>query len=154
MIPAFISDMDGTLCDVSSIRYHVNPRDPKFTGKKRFDRFHEESIDCPPHPEASAWFRQALMFGLAPVIVTARKEMWRYHTILWLDENGFEYDELFMREDGDNRPDYEVKRDILARIKSRYTPVLALDDNPAVIALWAEFGIETVTIPGWEEQDE
>lgn len=151
MTPCFIVDMDGTLCDVSSIRYHVSPSDPRFSGKKRFDKFHAGSIDCPPNPEAVAWFRQSLLLGLTPVIVTARKAMWRYHTILWLHEHGFEYDDLLMRADDDNRPDYEVKADILTHIRTRYRPVLALDDNPAVVRLWREQGIQTVTIPGWEQ---
>jgi FMN phosphatase YigB (HAD superfamily) len=147
-----IFDVDGTLCDVSSIRYHVNPRDPRFSGRKRFDLFHAESINCPPHKRV-AWFLRVAKEGEHRVIVvTARKEMWRYHTILWLDENDLDYDELLMRADDDNRKDVEVKRDILDELRRRgYEPTLAVDDNPNIIALWKSEGLQTLHIPGWED---
>lgn len=148
---AAIFDMDGTLCDVSSIRYHINPKDRRFSGRKRFDLFHAGSVDCPPNEEAVTLLFDTRIRGLATIIVTARQAMWRYHTILWLHEQGLEYDALYMREDGDNRKDYEVKKDLLKKIRRKYNPVLAVDDNPAVLALWEEHGIPTWRIPGWEE---
>lgn len=148
---AAILDMDGTLCDVSSIRYHVNPKHPKFSGRKRFDLFHEESVDCPPNHQALEEYERCLERGLAIIVVTARKEQWRYHTMTWLMEWGVEYDELFMRGNNDDRKDFLVKEEILAQIKIKgYRPVLAIDDNPAIIEVWERHGIDTVTIPGWE----
>lgn len=154
MTKAAIFDMDGTLCNVSSIRYHVNPKDARFSGTKRFDRFHADSIDCPPNHEVLRLVDQCRDEGLAIIIVTARKFMWRYHTMTWLIEWGVEYDAMYLRGDNDNRKDYEVKADILAGIREGgYEPVLAVDDNPAIIALWEGRGIETITIPGWEDDD-
>lgn len=147
---AVIFDMDGTLCDVSSIRHHVNPNDPGFSGDKRFDLFHSESIDCPPNQQAIDEVERARAEGHAVVVVTARAFEWRYVTMLWLNENGVEYDELYMRKDGDFRRDFEVKADILdAMWADGYEPVRAVDDNPSVIELWESEGIETVVIPGW-----
>lgn len=148
---AAIFDMDGSLCDVSSIRYHVNPKDPRFSGKKRFDRFHSESINCPPNAQAVRLHMEAIKCGHKILIVTARKAQWSFHTALWLKENDIHYDEMFMRADNDNRKDYDVKHEILTDIRSRYHPVLAVDDNPAVIRVWEEASIDTVTIPGWDQ---
>ncbi|WP_092501608.1 hypothetical protein [Agrococcus jejuensis] len=50
--PAVLFDVDGTLCDVRSIRHHVDG-----TGRRNFDAFHAESIDCPPHAPSSRWRR-------------------------------------------------------------------------------------------------
>jgi FMN phosphatase YigB (HAD superfamily) len=50
MRPCVIFDADGTLCDVSEIRYLL--RQPK--GKKDFEKFHALSINCPPIP----WVKQ------------------------------------------------------------------------------------------------
>lgn len=150
MRQAVILDMDGTLCDVSSIRYHVNPKDPRFSGQKRFDRFHADSINCPCNIRVA---NVALMFkalGLALLVVTARKEQWLYHTLLWLDEHDIPHDDLFMRGDNDNRKDFDVKADILTDIRMAYDPVIAVDDNPAVIDLWKREGLHTLTVPGWE----
>lgn len=154
MNPAVIFDMDGTLCDVSSIRYHINPQDPRFSGKKRFDRFHAESIDCPPHDwvaEMARMFHETV--GYSVLIVTARMEEWRYHTILWLEENGVPYDRLYMRKDGDVRKDFTIKEEILNAIhRDGFTVVAAYDDNPNVIDVWRRRGIRTITVPGWEKQ--
>jgi FMN phosphatase YigB (HAD superfamily) len=149
---AAIFDVDGTLCDVSSIRYHVNPKHPRFSGRKRFDRFHADAINCPPHPLALDHYRYAKEMGWAVLVVTARKSFWAMHTLLWLREHGVEHDELYMRRNLDNRKDVECKREILADIRrDGYRPILAVDDNPAIIELWRSEGIPTVTIPGWED---
>lgn len=145
---AVIFDMDGTLADVSGIRHHL--RKPK--GQKDFDAFHRESIDCPANlePWTSAVFLGAL--GVKILIVTARQAKWRYHTILWLHEQHIPYSELYMRTDGDFRPDYEIKRDLLAQIRrDGYNPILAWDDNPAIVQLWTEEGIPCMIVPGWDK---
>ena len=147
---AAIFDMDGTLCDVSSIRYHVDRRDPRFSGRKRFDRFHGQSHLCPPNRQALRLYEKYRV-DHAVLIVTARKAMWSMHTLLWLRDNHVEHDALYMRADNDSRPDYEVKRDILTEIRKDYTVMVAVDDNPAVLRLWKEEGIKTHRIPGWKD---
>ena len=141
-VPAAIFDVDGTLVDVSSVRHHVMQR------PKRFDRFHAEAIDCPPHPLAVDLARKARDDGMAVLVVTARKESWRFHTLLWLREQGIEHDAIYMRGVQVNRKDYDVKADLLRSIQRRYDVRLAVDDNPNVIRLWQEHGIPTITVPG------
>lgn len=41
-------------------------------------------------------------------------------------------------------------RDILARIRTRYQPVAAWDDNPAVLRLSSEEGIPATVVRGWD----
>lgn len=142
---AVIFDVDGTLCDVSSVRHFVASR------PKNFDAFHAGSIDCPPHADVARAARAATAEGLAVLVVTARKLMWRYHTILWLAEQRIPYDELYMRDDRDGRRDVEVKTDILRDIeRDGYRPVAAWDDNPSIVALWRSRGIDVHVVPGWE----
>lgn len=141
---AEIFDMDGTLCDVRSIRHHV-------AGPKRnFHAFHMESASCPPNPEVVAAAHRAKEAGRAVLIVTARMRKYERVTSVWLALHGVPSDALFMRADGDQRPDYEVKREILARIRRSWDPVHAHDDNPAVCALWEEEQIPYTVVPGWE----
>lgn len=150
---AVICDMDGTLVDVSSIRHHVRGGilpDGSYK-RKNFDAFHTESATCPPIQETLdlvTWHREA---GTKIIIVTARSRRYRVPTVWWLLWNNIETDDLFMRRDGDHRPDYEVKKDLLVEIRKRWTPIHALDDNPNVIRLWQEEGIPTTVIPGWED---
>jgi beta-phosphoglucomutase-like phosphatase (HAD superfamily) len=145
---AIIVDCDGTLADVSSIRHHVivTPEN-RF---KNFERFHSESVNVPPIPQAVDIAKQAHADGLAVLVVTARRHKWRHHTAWFLAMHDIPSDALFMRHDQDHRSDVDVKRDILAQIRRTWTPVLAVDDNPSVCALWVAEGIETVVIPGWE----
>jgi hypothetical protein len=52
--------------------------------------------------------------------------------------------------DEDNRPDYEVKKDILNSINKLWDVEHAVDDNPHVIRLWEESGIPTTKIGTWD----
>lgn len=144
---AVIFDVDGTLADVSSIR-HLLDRDK---GKKDFSAFHAASIDVPAHDHVVRMLREFKRDGFAILVVTARKEMWLWHTLLWLDENAIPHDHLFMRANKDNRADFLIKRDILNRIRfAGFDVQHAIDDNPNVIALWESEGIPHTIVPGWE----
>lgn len=148
---AVVFDMDGTLADVSSIRHHVRP-DP--SGQRRykdFESFHRESVNVPPNSEVVDMARNAAAAGKKIVIVTARRAKWRNHTAMWLAQNGVPSDAMYMRSDQDQRPDYEVKKDIYDRMSKSYNVIHAVDDNPNVLKLWHEKGIRTSRIPGWED---
>jgi FMN phosphatase YigB (HAD superfamily) len=148
---AAIFDMDGTLCDISPLRYLVNPKHPNFPGKKDWDAFHGGAIDCAPIPQALEEHRRAVEEGLKILIVTARRDMWSMATLLWLREHDIHHDALYMRRSLDFRKDYIVKGEIFKRIlRDGYQPVRAVDDNPNVIRLWNELHLETIVIPGWE----
>ena len=141
---AEIFDMDGTLTDVRSIRHHV-------MGKVRnFHAFHTESVNCPPNIDVVEAARRAHREGRAVLIVTARSFEFAMHTMFWLTMNEVPYDQLYMRRNGDYRPDFEVKRGILDMIRADgYNPVRAHDDNPAIWDVWEEAGIETVKVEGF-----
>lgn len=143
MQDAVIFDMDGTLCDVSSIRHHVTE------GNRDFAAFHSESVNCPPHRHVAEAAQGAHRSGLAVLIVTARKHKFRPHTAMWLALNGVPSDAMWMRANHDNRVDVEVKRDMLRQIRRSWNPVLAWDDNPSILALWEAEGIPFIRVPGW-----
>lgn len=141
MTDAVIFDMDGTLCDVSSIEHFVEGEN------RNVDAFHGAAIDCPPHLHVVEAVTQAREAGNAIVIVTARSAKWRDYTIMWLDKYDIGFDHLYMRIEADFRPDYVVKADILKAIKKDgFEPTRAWDDNPKVIALWRENGIDVTEV--------
>lgn len=151
MKTAVIFDMDGTLANVSSIRHHLTKfEETKRRVIKHFDRFHAESVNVPPHSHVVNAAQVAKMLGHDVLIVTARKHMWRNHTAWWLAINNVPSDALFMRNNLDNRKDYEVKRDILSTIREAWNPIHAWDDNPNIIRLWKEEGIPCTIVEGWE----
>lgn len=147
---AVIFDMDGTLADVRSIRHLVVPPTPKPKGwKKDFHAFHALSVDVPPNRAVVDHAHRASLLGNAVVIVTARAAKYRPHTAFFLAMHNIPSDALYMRANNDNRPDYDVKRDILAQIRTRYNVIHAVDDNPEVIRLWQEEGIPTTIVEGF-----
>jgi phosphoglycolate phosphatase-like HAD superfamily hydrolase len=150
---AYIFDVDGTLANVDSILHYVVKHKNRDTEafKKDFHSFHKESINVPPHPEVVDMAWDAIGQDYDIIVVTARKEEWRGHTSYWLAHVAdLPHTALFMRPDKDNRPDYEVKKDILTQIQEHWDIVHAVDDNPNVIRLWQENGIETTKIGDWD----
>lgn len=141
---AHIYDVDGTLANVDPYLHYVR-------GSNRdYDAFHEASINALPNIEVLEMLNNSVSDGHAILIVTSRKEKWRGLTSMWLAKNDARSHALFMRADEDNRPDYEVKKDILNKISNQWDVVHAVDDNPSVIALWQEHQIPTTKIGTWD----
>lgn len=143
---ARILDVDGTLCDVSSVRHHVlKPRD-----EKDFDAFHGGSLHCPPNQMAIDYAIETVSLGMTPVVVTARMEAWAELTRHWLAKHmPVDFDGPFHRAEGDRRSDRIVKLEILRYLRRHYDIRGAIDDNPEVIALWESQGIPVTIVPGW-----
>lgn len=152
---AVIVDLDGTLVDVSSVRHHVlgsqNP-DGSYN-KKNFDAFHTEAVSCPAIWSTVDQVMDIWERGFHILIVTARSDKYYNQSAWWLAEHIIPHNALYMRPEGDYRPDYEVKKEILARIRQRYNVVHAIDDSPHVIQLWKDEGISYTHVPGWMEAD-
>lgn len=145
---AVIFDMDGTLCDVRPVRHHVRGKE---RGKRNFHAFHTESEFCPPNVHVLEMAKDVRKAGLSVVIVTARDDRYRPLTERWLAKHGVDYDYLVTRPNGDSRPDYEVKRDIFADVSKHYRVVHAVDDNPNVLRLWKEVGVQVTEVPGFDD---
>ena len=145
--PAVIFDMDGTLCDVTSVRHHILDR-----RRRNYHAFHYLSVFCPP----IHWVRERAVDlaieGVTIIVVTARREEWRHLTTAWLWQNGVPYDAIHMRAQDDDRKDKAVKSDILDLLQETYTIEHAYDDNPSIIELWQERGIPHTVVPGWAEE--
>lgn len=146
---AIIFDADGTLCDVRGIRHYVRSK------YKNFDMFHRSSLWSPANQEVVDMAVASHEAGLAVLVVTARNEAYREVTQKWLDDldTPINYENIYMRPDGDSRKDIIVKREILASIQEDYDVVHAVDDNVFVNFMWGEEGIQTTKVPGFTEED-
>lgn len=146
-LKAVIADMDGTLADVRGIRHFVAAK------PKDFDAFHAASEFVPANNQALEFVERHHDSGHVVLVVTARMQKWEPATRRWLDRHmSVPFDGPFHRQDGDLRPDIQVKRDIHRYLSRSYDIRAAVDDNPAVVALWAELGIPTEIVPGWDEE--
>lgn len=143
---AVICDVDGTLCDVRSVRHYVERPEGSTGFKPDFNRFHSESIECPPHHDVVNLLDRARTAGYAVIIVTGREERWSFLTSTWLSDWSIKYDELLMRRTKDNSPDSVVKAAIERDIATRYNARLAIDDRRDIIAVWQGAGIATAHV--------
>ena len=141
-----IVDVDGTLADVAGLRHYVLD-DPR---RKDFTSFHAAASYVRPIELVASTVQALDAIGFTIVVLTSRKEQWRYRTRTWLTKWAIPFHALGMRAELDERRDDEVKRDLhRTMVADGYTPVLAIDDNPIVVALWQELQIPTVVVPGW-----
>jgi phosphoglycolate phosphatase-like HAD superfamily hydrolase len=137
MRDAAIFDMDGTLCDTSSVVHLIEGDD------KDYAAFHAASAGCPPRNEVVEAARAERANGRAILVVASREFIWRDLTLDWLVKHEVPYDAVYLRIVGDYRKDVAIKKDILDQIRADGFEVLvAWDDKPAVIELWRDNDIE------------
>jgi hypothetical protein len=144
--PAIICDVDGTLCDVRSIRHYVERPEGAQRFRANFALFHSSSEDSPAFPNVLELVTELEGAGYSLVVVTAREARWAELTERWLDRHGVRRVELFTRRALDYRSDALVKAEICDEIQSRYSPRLAIDDRDDILAVWTSASIATVKV--------
>lgn len=141
-----IFDIDGTLADVEHRRHHVA------NGKREWGQFFDKMVDDPPLRDVCLL---AELLGDHPLVnqgaiklflFSGRPDTHREQTVEWLKVHARSYYEkaeaLLMREEGDYRPDTEVKREMLRSIQSQgYDVRIVIDDRPSVVQMWKDEGI-------------
>ena len=139
--PAVIVDMDGTLCDVSTV-LHLQAEPDGFTA------FHEGCAQCPPNPAVVDWCLDHHSRGHEVLVVTGRDAWARGLTDEWLSKHlPVPIDGLHMRHDGDFRSNVDVKREIHSRLAATYDIRAAIDDDPQIVELWQEIDIPVTIAP-------
>lgn len=77
------------------------------------------------------------------VLLSGRQSEFREHTKRWLKANGVVYDELWMRAEGDRRPDDVVKAELFdTHVRDRFDVRFVLDDRNRVVDLWRRMGLK------------
>lgn len=138
--PAVIVDMDGTLCDVSTVVHlQVEP--------DGFSAFHKGCVQCPPNPAVVAWCIEQHNRGHTILIVTGRDAWARGLTAQWLSEHlPVQIGGLYMRREGDFRSNADVKREICRGLTAECDIRAAVDDDVEIVALWQELGIPDLMV--------
>ena len=131
----YLFDLDGTLCDLTHRLHHIQ-KEPK-----DWDAFFDACGDDPPIEHVVGLCRTLMVTTANIVFVSGRSERVREATSLWLNERGL-FGSLYMRKDDDHRPDYIIKKELLAQIRADgYEPIMAFDDRDQVVKMWRENGI-------------
>lgn len=113
--PCILVDLDGTLA------LHTSGRSP-FDWK----RVGEDSVNRPV-----ADFLKAIERENYPqvMIVSGRDESCRAETQQWLTKNQIDFDQLYMRPEKDQRPDYIIKEEIWRKIAENHFIEYIIDDR-------------------------
>lgn len=139
-LPAVIVDMDGTLCDVSTVIHLQAETDG-------FNAFHHGCVQCPPHRAVVDWCAEHHRRGLEILIVTGRDAWAHALTVQWLREHlPIRHAGIYMRRNGDVRSNLEVKREIHSRLARTYDIRAAIDDDPEIVELWQQLGIPVAMV--------
>ncbi len=136
MRDAVIYDLDGTLCDTSTIQHLIE-------GEERdFAAFHAASADCPPRAGVLAAARADEAAGLAVLVVSSREFIWRDLSLTWLARHDVPCDGLYLRVVGDRRKDVVVKAEIWDHlVEDGFHAIGAWDDRQRVLDVWSERGV-------------
>lgn len=134
---AIIVDLDGTLCD-NSHRQHFMEQRPK-----DWKSFYAGISEDVPN-EWCEWlliqFEKSQHMKI--ILVSGRPKDYLQQTESWLKEYSVPYDELFMRESGDFREDFIVKKEIYNKyIQPHYRVLFTIDDRQQVVDMWRSLGI-------------
>lgn len=129
MSKILVWDIDGTIAD-STWRLPLIKNKPK-----NWKKFMSDSVNDKPIEQTKFIFHSVMDHpDVVTIMMTARDEEQREITETWLAKNGFKYHEMFMRKNKDNRPDYEVKCELIAQIKEKYGEIFAaFEDRPNVV---------------------
>lgn len=125
---AWIFDLDGTLA--------------RMTGRGPYDwpRVGEDEL-----VEAVASIAYALYATYKDqfILMSGRDEVCRSETEKWLDANGVNYDELYMRPQGSTERDSIVKYRLFnEHIRDRFHVAGVVDDRDQVVDMWRALGLQ------------
>ena len=120
-----IFDIDGTLADPKD-RLH-------FLEKKDWNSFYDACLDDVPIHHV-IYLLKKLKKNHHIIILTGRPERIKDKTLQWLKANNISFDEIYFRKDGDYRPDYEIKEEMLKALNRSIW--FAVDDRKQVVDMF------------------
>lgn len=133
--PAIVVDLDGSLAHRVTDR---SPYDWQRVGEDVVDENIKQLIECFIGTRAS----EPTDDGLAVILLSGRDGEAREETEKWLTRNSIPYTDLFMRAEGDNRKDTEIKRELFdEHVRPYYDVRLVIDDRPSVAREWRRMGL-------------
>lgn len=126
----YLVDIDGTLASMGD--------------RKPFDwnRVGEDTLN-----ESVARVVDELARSAEIIVLSGRSSVCYDLTISWLIQHDVPFKALFMRADGDMRPDEIIKQELYyAHIRDRYNVSGIIDDRPKVCRMWRSLGLNVFQV--------
>lgn len=132
--PAMLVDLDGTLA--------LNT-----TGRGWFD-WAKVGEDTPAEDVVDMVKELMHSGGRDTVFMSGRDEVCREETAQWIYRHLGSYPaRLYMRPEGDQRPDTEVKLELFNRhVRDRFNVQWVIDDRPSVCRMWRKLGLTVLQV--------
>lgn len=131
----YVVDIDGTVADLSHRLHHIQKTPADWNG------FYAACSSDSPIVHMHEVVR-ALRCQHSVVYITGRSESSRYDTAMWLGEHTIVGSRLYMRPNGDHRPDDVVKLELYRQAEADgWKPIMVFEDRDAVVKMWRENGI-------------
>lgn len=129
---AIVVDVDGTLADMLDLR---GPFDWKKVGV-------DQPIDTVI--ETVRLYKQA---GYKVIVMSGRDAICRPETEAWLKQHQVSYDHLYMRPEGDQRPDNLIKEELFFQnVDGNFNVRIVLDDRNQVVEQWRAMGLKVYQV--------
>lgn len=150
MMACYIFDIDGTLANCSQRLHFILPPEEDLTGNIDLDKiapdwesFYKDCINDKPILDNIHVVHRLVATGAEVYFVTGRPEKYREQTFEWLDKYipGIEPQDLYMRKDGDHRPDTEVKKEIYKNFLCGKNICGIFEDRDSCVKMWRSFGL-------------
>lgn len=142
MIECYVFDIDGTIANLSHRLHYIQVHSEEGDIKPNWDAFFDECNNDAPIDHIIELAIDLYTAGRHIVYVSGRSDQIRDKTLVWLNNHQLPNGALYMRKQGDHRPDDMVKLDLLKELKADgYHPILAFDDRDQVVRMWRLAGI-------------
>jgi predicted kinase len=129
---AFIVDVDGTVANMN--------------GKRSPYEWDKVDLD-EPCLDVMSLVMTLFHAGHKIIFASGRDEVCREKTLSWLESYKLPVEELFMRPEGDQRKDSEVKEEIFWNdIAPKWKVVGVLDDRNQVVDMWRSLGLRCYAV--------
>lgn len=128
----------AVICDIDKTLALLNGRDP-------YDA--STCMEDTPNEPVVLITRLCYRHGLQVILVTGREEQYREMTQAWLFQHLIPYDALFMKQDGDRRPQTVFKQEVYERhIKESFCVQFVLEDRERVAMMYRGLGLTVLQV--------
>lgn len=145
----YIFDIDGTLADVTHRVHHLEGEKPDW------EAFYKAAPDDPPKIDVLEIYCTLVDMGYKILLMTGRPDRYRQETEGWLEANlplvngESSYYTLFMRPEGDGRPDHVLKEEWVKdylRVYPNEEVIGVFEDRNSVVEMWRSNGFTCLQV--------
>lgn len=142
-----ICDLDGTLANIDHRLKYIQGDSPDW------DTFYSKCPDDTPNEWCVDLLFAMKMAGCDIIIVTARRKSTEDETLQWLSKIFMPPlpELVILRDDGNHKPDYILKKRWLETINKKDV-LFVIEDRNSVVNMWREQGLVCLQCQDWDSK--